>query len=158
MASVCQEHASAGQRHLSDIFLVKDNYLKIFYSIPSNMQEHFFFIFVQYLLTGRAGVGPIATKWMTMKNRWKDKISVIIPVIIIITIIIITVIIIMITIIITMITIIIMIILTMIGSAFPIARATGASKRSWASASATEDSLGMIALSVRSRWLTWSSS
>ena len=69
MASVCQEHASAGQRHLSDIFLVKDNYLKIFYSIPSNMQEHLFFIFVQYLLTGRAGVGPIATKWMTMKNR-----------------------------------------------------------------------------------------
>merc|ERR1719192_559026 len=54
----------------------------------------------EHVSAGRAGVGPIATKWMTMKN-----------------------------------------------SAFPIARATGASKLNWASASATEDSLGMIALS-----------
>ena len=46
MASVCQEHASAGQRHLSDIFLVKDNYLKIFFSIPSNIFFYFCSIFV----------------------------------------------------------------------------------------------------------------
>ena len=46
MASVCQEHVSAGQRYLSDIFLVKDNYLKIFFSIPSNIFFYFCSIFV----------------------------------------------------------------------------------------------------------------
>ena len=66
MASVCQEHASAGQRYLSDI--LKDSYLKTFYSIPSNMREHFFlFLFIICWQEGLAWdqLRPSGWRWKT---------------------------------------------------------------------------------------------